>query len=127
METEILWLHPEVLCLVWGIEIADPEAAGSRGHLPGHLVLFKVGPPEPSFHGQSPPYELGLQAGMPWAAPEGNVAVAHGAGTRPLPWTRASPRSSGWAGKERSSSLGTEASSLLMTKLPSSFSAFWAF
>ena len=68
--------HLEVLCLGWGIKSADPEAAGSRGHLPGHLVLFRVGPPEPSFHGQSPPYELGLQAGMPWVAPEGNVAVA---------------------------------------------------
>lgn len=41
-----------------------PEAAGNQGHSPGHLVLFRVGLLEPSFHG------LDLRAGMPWVAPE---------------------------------------------------------
>ena len=59
-----------------------PEAAGNQGHSPGHLVLFKVGPLEPSFHGQSPLCELDLRAAMPWVAPEeergGGAVLARG-------------------------------------------------
>ena len=114
---------------VWAgaLRVQTRRQQGAEGTCQAIWCFSGWGPQSPAFMDRAPRMSWAFRLGCPGWPQRGMWQWQRGAGARPLPWAGASPRSSGWAGRERSSSLGIEASSLLMTKLPSSFSALWAF